>query len=62
MFAAAMCFVVTVGFRGLGTIARPVTTLLLIGKAQGSVQGASQEGVSFMGLERTGCTGLGPGS
>lgn len=53
VLAAAVCFVVGIGFRGLGTIARPVATLLLIGKVQGSVQGASQEGISFMGLRRT---------
>lgn len=62
VFAAAMRSVVTVGLRGLGTIARPVGTLLLIGKVQGGVQGAGQEGVSFMGLRRAGSTGLGPGS
>lgn len=58
VFAAAVCFMVRVGFGGLGTIARPVATLLLVGKVQGSVQGASQEGVSFMGLRRTRSTGL----
>lgn len=58
VFAAAMCFMVSVGFGGLGTIARPVATLLLVGKAQGSVQGASQEGVSFMRLRRTRSMGL----
>lgn len=62
VFAAAVCFVVRVEFGGLGTITRPVTAFLLIGKVQGSVQGASQEGVSFMGLRRTRSTGLGPGS
>lgn len=54
VFAAAVCFVVRVGLGGLGTITRPVATLLLIGKVQGVVQGASQEGISFMGLRRTG--------
>lgn len=58
MFAAAVRFMVRVEFGGLGTIARPVATLLLIGKVQGCVQGASQEGVSFMGLRRTRSVGL----
>lgn len=62
MFAAAICSVVTVGLRGLGTITGPVATLLLIGKVQGGVQGAGQQGVAFMGLRRAGSTGLGPGS
>lgn len=62
MFAAAVCSVVTVGVKGLGTIAGPVATLLLIGKVQGGVQGAGQKGISFMGLRRAGSTGLGPGS
>lgn len=54
MFAAAVHFVMGVGLRGLGTIAGPVTMLLLVGKVQGIVQGASKEGISFMGLRRTG--------
>lgn len=54
VFAAAVYFVMRVGLRGFGTIARPVTTLLLVGKVQGIVQGASKEGISFMGLRRTG--------
>lgn len=58
VFAAAVRFMVRVEFGGLGTIARPVATLLLIGKVQGCVQGASQEGVSFMGLRRTRSIGL----
>lgn len=62
MFAAAVCFVVRVEFSGLGTVTRPVTTFLLIGKVQGSVQGTGQEGISFVGLRRTRSTGLGPGS
>lgn len=62
MFAAAVCFVVRVEFRGLGTVTGPVTAFLLIGKVQGSVQGASQEGISFVGLKRTRSTGLGLGS
>lgn len=62
MFAAAVSFVVRVEFGGLGTITRPVATLLLIGKVQGSVQRPGQEGISFVGLRRTRSTGLGPGS
>lgn len=62
VFVAAMCFVVRVEFRGLGTVTRPVATFLLIGKVQGSVQGTGQEGISLVGLRRTRNTGLGPGS
>lgn len=54
VFAAAVYFVMRVGLRGLGAVARPVTMLLLVGKVQGIVQGASKEGISFMGLRRTG--------
>lgn len=54
MFAAAMSFMMRVGLRGLGAVARPVTVLLLVGKVQGIVQGASKEGIAFMGLRRTG--------
>lgn len=54
MFAAPVYFVMGVGLRGPGTVARPVATLLLVGKVQGIVQGASKEGISFMGLRRTG--------
>ena len=60
MFAAAVSPVVRVGFRRLGTVTWPVAaTLLLVGKVQGSVQGAGQEGVAFMGLKRARSTGLG---
>lgn len=52
MLASAMDFVMTGGLRGLGTITRPITTLLLVGKVQGIVQGASKEGILFMGLRR----------
>lgn len=52
VLAAALDFVMTGGLWGLGTIARPVATLLLVGKVQGIVQGASKEGISFMGLRR----------
>lgn len=54
MFAAAMSFMMRVGLRGLGAVGKPVTALLLVGKVQGIVQGASKEGIVFMGLRRTG--------
>lgn len=63
VFAAAVCPVVRVGLGRLGTVAWPVAAaLLLIGKVQGDVQGAGQEGVAFVGLRRTRSTGLGPHS
>lgn len=49
-----MPFVMREGLRALGTVAGPVTALLLVGKVQGIVQGASKEGIAFMGLRRTG--------
>lgn len=54
VFATAMSFVMRVGLGGLGAIARPVASLLLVGKVQGIVQGASKEGIAFMGLRRAG--------
>lgn len=63
MFAAAVCPVVRVGLGRLGTVAWPVAAaLLLIGKVQRGIQGASQEGVAFVGLRRTRSTGFGPRS
>lgn len=62
VFAAAVSSVVRGGLGGLGAIAWPVAALLLIGKVQGRVQGAGQEGVSFTGLRRARNTGLGPAS
>ena len=61
VLAAAGCSVVGIGFRGLGAITRPVVMGLLIGKVQGSVQGAGQEGVSFVRLRRTRSAGVRPG-
>ena len=62
VFAAAVCSVVRGGLGGLGAVAWPVAALLLVGKVQGRVQGAGQEGVSFTGLRRARGTGLGPAS
>lgn len=45
-----MSFMMRVGLRGLGAVGKPVTALLLVGKVQGIVQGASKEGIVFMGL------------